>query len=99
MPAPLILSLAFVLGAVAWLAAWWHVRRRPESRRAEIQRLGNHALWLEQRLDVARRERWDPQMIASLYQQLGLACQKLARLRRGTRPAREAPRSGPQFHR
>ena len=99
MPAALILSLAFVIGALAWLAAWWQARRQPANRRAEIQRLGNHALWLEQRLDVARRERWDRQMIASLSEQLGTACQRLARLRRARSQSVEATRSGPQFHR
>jgi hypothetical protein len=98
MPLPLILLLAVIVGAFAWLGAWWNSRRRPETRRAEIQRLNNHALWLEQRLDVARRERWDPEMIKSLSTQLGAACQTLARLQRGKRQSFEA-RRGTQYHR
>jgi len=83
MPASFILVPAAVIGLIAWFTAWWFTHARGESPRAEIERLRNHAAWLEQRLDTARRERWDPDMIVSLSGQLGVACQALARAKRG----------------
>jgi hypothetical protein len=76
----LILLIASVIALTSWLAAWWHTRN-PASRNArdELQRLRTHALWLEQRLDTARRERWDRDMIVKLTDQLGIACRQLAR--------------------
>jgi hypothetical protein len=85
MPATFILLPAFVIGIIAWVAAWWFTRTSPsDSQRNELQRLRNHALWLEQRLDIARRERWDREMILTLSDQLGDACNELACARRGT---------------
>ena len=85
MPATFILLPALVIGLAAWIAAWWFTRRDQRAPREEIVRLKNHAVWLEQRLDTARRERWDRDMIVSLSDQLGAACDELARARRGTR--------------
>jgi hypothetical protein len=83
MPATLILLPAVVIGVIAWLAAWWYTRTSAGGNaHDELQRLGNHAAWLEQRLDVARRERWDHEMLISLSDQLGTACNALARARR-----------------
>jgi hypothetical protein len=82
MPASFLLLPAFVIGIVAWLAAWWYTRRTTaDDGRDEIDRLRNHAAWLEQRLDIARRERWDPEMIVNLSDQLGTACTALTRAR------------------
>ena len=84
MPASFILFPAFVIGIVAWLAAWWYTRKtRGDHARDEVDRLRNHAAWLEQRLDIARQERWDREMIVNLSDQLGVACHELARARRG----------------
>ena len=86
MPATFLLFPALVIGVVAWLAAWWFTHKPVENgERDEIIRLRNHAAWLEQRLDTARRERWDREMIASLSDQLGTACANLARAQRGSR--------------
>jgi hypothetical protein len=81
MPATLILLPAVVIGVIAWLAAWWYARNSTATPRDEIQRLRNHAAWLEQRLDVARQERWDHAMIVGLSDQLGTTCDALARAR------------------
>jgi hypothetical protein len=81
MPATFIFLPAFVIGVVAWLAAWWYTHRNLNSPRDEIERLTNHAAWLEQRLDIARQERWDRGMIVSLSDQLGVACHELRRAR------------------
>lgn len=82
MPATLILLPAVVIGLVAWLAAWWHTRKAAkQTARDEVQRLRNHAAWLEQRLDTARREHWDREMIVHLSDELGAACAQLAQAR------------------
>ena len=94
MPASLILLPAFVIGVAAWLAAWWYTRKtRADQTRDEVDRLRNHAVWLEQRLDIARQERWDREMILTLSEQLGAACTELARARHG--PTRSAQVVGP----
>jgi hypothetical protein len=86
MPASFILLPAVVIGVIAWLAAWWFTHRaRPDSQRDEVERVRNHAAWLEQRLDKARVERWDPAMITCLSDQLGIACRELTRAQRGNR--------------
>ena len=86
MPVTLILLPAALIGLVAWIAAWWHTRNAAGRRqRDEIARLRNRAAWLEQRLDQARQERWDPPMIVALSDQLGTACQELADARRRPR--------------
>jgi hypothetical protein len=88
MPATFLLLPAVVIGLVAWIAAWWYTRTSPRnSVRDEMERLRNHATWLEQRLDIARQERWDHAMIVNLSQQLGDVCHELARAqRRGSLP-------------
>ena len=82
MQAAFILLLGATIATIAWLLAWWHTRTPVDHGvRDELRRLKNHALWLEQRLDTARRERWDPAMIVTLSDQLGAACRQLARAR------------------
>lgn len=82
MPASLILFPALVVALAAWVAAWLYTRSSAKpTARDELQRLRNHAAWLEQRLDTARQERWDRDMIVSLSNQLGAACEELARAR------------------
>ena len=85
MPATFILFPALVIGFTAWILAWWFTRHSHRAPRDEINRLRNHALWLEQRLDTARGERWDRDMIVSLSDRLGAACAELARARRDSR--------------
>ena len=86
MPASFILVPAIVIGAIAWIAAWWFTHRAgADTPRDEIERVRNHAAWLEQRLDKARLERWDPAMINCLSDQLGIACRELTRAQRGSR--------------
>jgi hypothetical protein len=80
MQAVLILLVGSVIALFAWIAAWRHTRNPANhSAREELHRLRTHALWLEQRLDTARRERWDHAMIVNLSDQLGAACRQLAR--------------------
>ena len=87
MPASLFIVPAVVIGLIAWIMAYWYTRKsKADSPRDELERLRNHASWLEQRLDTARRERWDPGMIVSLSDQLGAACHALALAQRRKRP-------------
>ena len=80
MPATFILVPAVIIGLIAWLAAWWNTRKPANSSPGEeLRRLRNHAAWLEQRLDTARRERWSREMIVGLSEELGTACQQLSR--------------------
>ena len=92
MPAALVFfSMSVVIAVSAWLAAWRHTRNPSnQDPREDYRQLQRHAAWLEQRLDVARRERWSPEMIASLSAQLGDACQQLARARGGVIDSRMA---------
>ncbi len=46
--------------------------------RLELERMRQQAIWLEERLDVARRERWASEMIASISDELGATTQRLA---------------------
>jgi hypothetical protein len=86
MPVTLFLVPALLIALIAWIAAWRYTHTaEPEPPRDEVERLRNHALWLEQRLDLARREKWDRAMVADLSHQLGLACDELARARQQRR--------------
>jgi hypothetical protein len=96
MPASFILVPAVVIGLIAWIAAWWYTRKSANvGPRDEIRRLQNHAAWLEQRLDIARQERWDREMINNLSDQLGAACRELACARRRPVPGPRASRPLP----
>lgn len=89
--APFIVLPALILLFIACLAAWRHARNPSNyNPRAELVRLRNHAAWIEQRLDTARRERWGHDMIAGLSDQLGDACRQLSRAQRNARRRRIA---------
>jgi hypothetical protein len=85
MQAALILLVAFTIGLLSWLVAWRYTRHPRQRRQDEFIRARNQALWLEQRLDMARRERWDHAMIVQLSAQLGVACAQLAQARHRAR--------------
>ena len=98
MPATFFILPALVIGVIAWFTAWWYTRRRAaDTPRDEIIRLRNHASWLEQRLDTARQERWDREMIHALSDQLGVACADLTRAQRRARRTSAPPRPDAQF--
>lgn len=79
-----ILGLLIVVAIAAWIAAWCQTRDPSRNDpREEFRQLQRHAAWLEQRLDLARRERWNSDMIADLSRQLGDACQQLSQARGG----------------
>lgn len=86
MPVTLFLVPGLLIALIAWIAAWRYTHTiERDGPRDHLQRLRNHAAWLEQRLDVARREKWDRAMILDLSHQLGVVCEELSRARRETR--------------
>lgn len=79
-----ILGLFIAAALVACVAAWFHTRNPANhDPREDYRQLQRQAAWLEQRLDLARRERWAPEMIMDLEQKLGAACDQLAHARGG----------------
>ena len=79
-----ILALFVVVVIIAWLAAWHHARNPSHhDPREDFRQLQRHAAWLEQRLDLARREHWSVEMIARLSNDLGVACREVAQARGG----------------
>lgn len=80
MPASFILFYSAAAGIALWVTARHYFRKRSSQRpQGEVQRLTNYAAWLEHRLDTARQERWDRLVILNLSEQLGTACEELAR--------------------
>jgi hypothetical protein len=80
---PILAALAVVFLA-AWLGAWYYTRNPIyHDPREDFRKLQRQAAWLEQRLDIARREHWDADMIARLSDELGVACRELAVARGG----------------
>jgi len=81
MPEALVVLAVFVVTIAAWLGAWMHARNPANYNvRLEIERLKQQAAWLEERLDVACRERWATDMIASISDELGAITQQLAQI-------------------
>jgi hypothetical protein len=79
MPEALALLAVFVVAVAAWIAAWMHTRNPANyNARAELERLRRQAIWLEERLDVARREKWASDMIGPISDELGATLQRLA---------------------
>ena len=84
MPASLILFACATIGIALWTTMRRYARKVESSYPASyLQRLHQHAAWLELRLDTARQERWDRKKILSLSDQLGATCEELARVKSG----------------
>jgi hypothetical protein len=82
MPEALAVLVVFVVTLVAWAGAWMHARDPANTNaREEVERLRHHAAWLEQRIDVAQREKWDGEMIDNLSAELAATTQQLAQTR------------------
>ncbi len=86
MPEALAVLAVFVVAVVAWVGAWMQVRNPAQRNpREDFVQAQQHAAWLEQRLEVARRERWENHLVASLTNELD-ATQARARTLRATLP-------------
>jgi hypothetical protein len=78
MPEALAVVAVFVVAVVAWLGAWLHARDPANyNARAEVERLRHHAVWLQQRLEVAQREAWSEDMVANLSDELDATVRQL----------------------
>ena len=71
MPEALAVLAVLVVAVVAWVGAWMQARdpaqQNPHEDFAQAQQ---QAAWLEQRLEVARRENWERHLVASLSEEL-----------------------------
>ena len=82
MPASLIFFASATIGIALWTTLRRYARTVQSDHPASYrQRLHQHAVWLELRLDTARQERWDRKKILSLSDELGATCQELARVK------------------
>jgi hypothetical protein len=71
MPEAFAVATVFVVSLAAWIGAWAHVRNPANHNvRAEISRLRQHAEWLQDRLDLAEREKWGAGMVAGISSEL-----------------------------
>lgn len=82
MPEALAVVAVLAVTLVAWVGAMLHARNPANySVTEEVERLRVHAVWLEQRLEVARREDWGSEMVTNLSDELAATGRELARLR------------------
>jgi hypothetical protein len=67
MPEAFAIVAVFAVAVVVYVGAWWQARDpRRRDARAELAQLRQHHGWLQERLAVARRERWGEEMVAQL---------------------------------
>ncbi len=79
MPEALAVLVVLVVAVVAWFGAWLHARDPANyNAREEAARWQQQAGWLEQRLAVARRERWGEEMESGIARELENAREQAA---------------------
>ncbi len=87
MPEALAVLAVFVVAVVAWVGAWMQARDPAQQNpREDFAQAQQHAAWLEQRLEMARRERWEQHLVVSLTHELE-GTQARARTLRAALPA------------
>jgi hypothetical protein len=80
MPEALAIVAVAAVVVVAFIGAWLQERNPAhQDARADLERLRQHATWLEQRLELAERENWGEAMIASLTAEHAATVQQLTR--------------------
>jgi hypothetical protein len=78
-----IIAVAAVVAA-AFIGAWLQERNPAhQNAQADLERLRQHASWLEQRLAIAEREKWGDAMIGNLSSEHTATLQQLAQTRVG----------------
>jgi hypothetical protein len=86
MPEALAVLFVFAVCVLVYAIAWMQTRRPSAVNvRDELQRLQAQEAWLHERLQRARRERWDDAMIAGLVDELCVITQQLAHLQSARR--------------
>lgn len=81
----LALALALIAvfaGIVAFAWLWTSAPERQPTVEAEIARLAQQTDWLENRLELADREGWEPELVDQLAGQLAAACAELTKVHR-----------------
>ena len=80
MPEALAIVAVFAVAVAAWVGALLHARDpRNHSPVIERARLRDQQAMLHERLNLARQERWSPEMIESLSDQLAEVSSQLHR--------------------
>jgi hypothetical protein len=78
-----IIAVAAVV-AVAFIGAWMQERNpAQQNAAADLERLRQHASWLEQRMATAERENWGDAMISNLASERAATLQQLAQAQVG----------------
>ena len=71
MPEALAVLAVFVVAIAAWVGAWMQSRDPAQQNpREDFAQAQQQTAWLEQRLEVARREKWESHLVASLTEEL-----------------------------
>ena len=79
MPEAFAILFVFAAFAAVWIGSWLHSRNPANHQPAEnAARLRHHAAWLRQRIERARQEKWDPDMMAKLEAELATISGELA---------------------
>lgn len=82
MPEALVIVLVAVVAVVVYVVLWVQSRNPAlYDPRRERARLEQHLGWLEQRLELARREDWDDAMVGSLAADYAATAEQLAEVR------------------
>ena len=78
MPEALAVVVVFVITVVAWVGAWMNARNPANNdARDELARLRHHAAWLEQRLEIAQREKWGEDMVGNISDEMAVTSAQL----------------------
>jgi hypothetical protein len=82
MPEALAVLVVVVIAIAAWFGAWMQARNPANyNAREEAERLRHHVAWLEQRLELAQREKWGGDMVAGISDELETTFRQLDEVR------------------
>ena len=78
MPEAFAVLAVVVVAIAAWIGAWMQARNpaNHDSRQEQV-RLQHHYAWLQERLEVARRENWGGEMVGGLADELEATARQL----------------------
>lgn len=77
-----LVAVAVFAGIVAFAWIWTSAPERQPTVEAEAARLAQQAAWLETRLELARCEGWEPELVAPIAAQLAATCAELNKVNR-----------------
>lgn len=79
MEAIFVVVIAAIVGAI-WIYAEIQKRTAKPDPKGDLERLRRRAAWLQERLDAARRENWDLDMVSPILEDLTTTRHQLARV-------------------